>query len=571
MKLLKFLLKYSRDIRYSRGIVAAAVVAGVLGGLVNTALLALVNSTLNRTEPVTGVLIWQFLGLCVLLPVIRYFSELMLIRLAASASMNLRMHLCRRILSTPLRQLEELGAHRLLATLTEDIPAITGALTNVPLVCLHGAVVIGCLIYVGWLSWVVLLGLLVVLAFGVITYQLPVIRAVRHFQQARELSDSLFKHFRALIDGAKELKLHAGRRADFLSRTLHPTADGLRRHQVTGSSLYIAARGWGQSLAFILIGLLMFGAGNLFNADARTVTGYTLVLLYIMAPLEVILNALPVFARANIAMGKVEKIGLAFADPASGGAHLASGGAQPDATNSLKPWRSLELAGITHSYYREREDTHFCLGPINLTFRPGELIFIAGGNGSGKTTLAKLITGLYVPEAGEVRYDGEPVNDANREQYRQMFSVVFSDFYLFESLIGLDASGLDARAQGYLAQLQLEHKVQVRDGALSTTDLSQGQRKRLALLTAYLEDRPIYLFDEWAADQDPLFKEIFYLELLPELKARGKTILVISHDSGYYHVADRLIKLEYGKLEYDRSPAQPVFAEAEETPYAIGR
>jgi putative ATP-binding cassette transporter len=563
MKLLKFLLKYSRDISYSRGIVAAAVVAGILGGLVNTALLALVNSTLNRTTPVSGVMVWQFLGLCVLLPVVRYFSELMLIRLAASASMNLRMHLCRRILSTPLRQLEELGAHRLLATLTEDIPAITGALTNVPLVCLHGAVVLGCLIYVGWLSWAVLLGLLLVLAFGVLTYQLPVVRAVRHFQQARELSDSLFRHFRALIDGAKELKLHAARREGFLSQTLHPTADGLRRHQVTGSSLYIAARSWGQSLAFILIGLLMFGAGNLFNADARTVTGYTLVLLYIMAPLEVILNALPVFARANIAMVKVEKIGLVFARPESDDARPVAPGAQT-------PWRSLELACVTHSYYREREDTHFRLGPVSLTFRPGELVFIAGGNGSGKTTLAKLITGLYVPEAGEVRCDGAPVDDANREQYRQMFSVVFSDFYLFENLIGLDAPGLDARARGYLAQLQLEHKVQIRDGALSTTDLSQGQRKRLALLTAYLEDRPIYVFDEWAADQDPLFKEIFYLELLPELKARGKTILVISHDSGYYHVADRLIKLEYGKLEYDKSPAQ-VFAATEETPYALGR
>jgi putative ATP-binding cassette transporter len=141
------------------------------------------------------------------------------------------------------------------------------------------------------------------------------------------------------------------------------------------------------------------------------------------------------------------------------------------------------------------------------------------------------------------------VDDGNREEFRQLFSAVFSDFHLFEKLLGLDGPGLDARARAYLTQLRLEHKLQVRDGELSTSKLSQGQRKRLALLTAYLEDRPFYVFDEWAADQDPSFKEVFYLRMLPELKARGKAVLVISHDDHYYHVADHLIKLDYGQIE----------------------
>jgi putative ATP-binding cassette transporter len=217
----------------------------------------------------------------------------------------------------------------------------------------------------------------------------------------------------------------------------------------------------------------------------------------------------------------------------------------------------LDLVGVTHTYYREEDNGSFNLGPIDLTLRPGELVFLTGGNGSGKTTLAKLITGLYAPEAGEICVDGKPVTDELREDYRQCFSVVFSDFYLFESLLGIDGFELNSRARDYLVRLQLDRKVRVENKKPSTTDLSQGQRKRLALLTAYLEDRPIYLFDEWAADQDPLFKEVFYQHLLPELKARNKTVLVISHDDHYYHVADRLIKLDYGKIEYDRRMSGP--------------
>lgn len=159
-----------------------------------------------------------------------------------------------------------------------------------------------------------------------------------------------------------------------------------------------------------------------------------------------------------------------------------------------------------------------------------------------------MIAGLYIPETGEICLDGKTITERNRESYRQLFATVFSDFYLFERILGINLNNLDAQAQEYLTKLNLEQKVQVKEGILSTTDLSQGQRKCLALLTAYLEDRPIYLFDEWASDQDPFFREIFYKQLLPELKHRGKTVLVISHDDRYFHLADRVIKLEYGKL-----------------------
>src|SRR5262249_7237581 len=204
--------------------------------------------------------------------------------------------------------------------------------------------------------------------------------------------------------------------------------------------------------------------------------------------------------------------------------------------------------GVCHAYEREGEETSFTLGPIDIALRPGELVFLVGGNGSGKTTLAKLLTGLYMPETGELRLNGERVTAERLEHYRQHFAAVFSEFYLFDTLLGMETPGLDAQARKYISELHLAHKVKVQDGVLSTTDLSRGQRKRLALLTAYLEDRPLYVFDEWAADQDPQFKEIFYYHLLPELKARGKAVVVIGHDDRYFPVADRIPRIQDCKL-----------------------
>jgi putative pyoverdin transport system ATP-binding/permease protein len=203
---------------------------------------------------------------------------------------------------------------------------------------------------------------------------------------------------------------------------------------------------------------------------------------------------------------------------------------------------------------RPRPDEEgFILGPINLTLQPGEILFIIGGNGSGKSTLAKIITGLYKPLSGEIALDGQPLTKDNLDWYRQHFSAIFSDFYLFESYLGFNYNDkLAAQIEDYLRKLHLAHKVQVKNGVLSTTNLSSGQRKRLALLTVLLEDRPIYLFDEWASDQQPSFRDWFYRQALKELKEKGKIVIVITHDDRYFDLADHTIKLDYGHIEYDR-------------------
>ena len=353
------------------------------------------------------------------------------------------------------------------------------------------------------------------------------------------------KHFRALTDGMKELKLHNNRRDAFMNKVLEPTATSVMGYNMQANNIYVGNAASGQLLVFLLIGLLLFGPGRAFQLSNQILIAYTLLVLYMVGPLEVILNTVPNMNRALVSLQKVKHLGLELS------AIPERIVVKPQTFRSAN-WKSLELDAITHAYNRENTDNTFTLGPINLKFQPQEVVFIVGGNGSGKTTLAKLLIGLYSPEAGEIRFGGKSITDENRDEYRQSFSVVFTDFFLFDSLLGLDNINIDEDARYYLEKLQLDQTVRVRDGVLSTVNVSQGQRKRLALLTAYLEDRAIYLFDEWAADQDPVFKEIFYLQLLPELKARGKTVIVISHDDRYYHVADRIIKLDYGRIEYDR-------------------
>jgi putative ATP-binding cassette transporter len=310
---------------------------------------------------------------------------------------------------------------------------------------------------------------------------------------------------------------------------------------------------WGTLLSFLPIGLVIFLAPSVTNVNTEVLTGYTLIILYMTGPLQAIMGMVPTLTHASVAVEKIASLGLP---------QETSIGGPPQQLQPAPVWSKLTLEGVAHTYYREKEDGTFTLGPIDLTLRPGELVYLIGGNGSGKTTLAKLLSGLYAPESGGIRFNGQMVTDETREAYRQNFTVLFSDFFLFDSLLGINPANLDERARRHLVELQLDHKVQVTDGKLSTTDLSQGQRKRLALLNAFLEDRPIYIFDEWASDQDPIFKGVFYHQILPELKARGKTVVVISHDDRYYNLGDRIVKLESGKLISDEATERLVAAAA---------
>ena len=536
MKLLSFLLQSSR------GMVAIAILTGFISGGSSAALIALASRAIGGGA--VGAIAGIFITLAVVSLVTSVISQVALVQLSQNAVFNLRLGLSRQILSSELSHLEQLGSARTLATLTEDVNAVASAVALFPYLCIDLATIVGSFAYICWLSWQGFAMVMGLFALAVITTQLLLKRGYQFLRLARDDQDQLFKHFRTITDGIKELKLHYDRRQAFLSDDLEAASARYRRHNVSALILFSMASSWGRLIFFFAIGFVLFALPQVLAVPLQTLSGYVLIFTYATLPLEKLVAKLPVLSQASVSLEKIDLLGLA----------LRSRSESSSVPAAIDPhWQRLEFRDVAHHYYRPGEESNFVLGPINLAFHPGELVFIVGGNGSGKSTLSKLMTGLYIPDAGEIWLDGQMITSENREWYRQHFSAIYADFYLFDRLLGINNLDLDSQAQAYLKQLHLDHKVTITNGRLSTTELSQGQRKRLSLLTAYLEDRPIYLFDEWASDQDPTFRELFYTEFLPKLKHQGKTIFVISHDDHYFHVADRMIKLDYGAIEYDKS------------------
>jgi putative pyoverdin transport system ATP-binding/permease protein len=541
MDLISFLLKSSRKM------MAIAMITGFLSGSSSAGLIALISrafSDHNRSSWIG----WGFVGLAIVALISSIITRIVLIKLSQNAVFQLQMRLSRQILQSELRHLEQLGSPKLLATLTEDIQAISNAVYVSPFLFINLAIVTGCLVYIIWLSWQVFFAVALLTIISLVSCQFLLKKGRNLLVLARDEQDLLFKHFRTITEGIKELKLHEQRCEDFLTQDLQNTANQYRNYNSKGLTFFAMTDSWGKLIFFLAIGLVLFILPHFLNLNLETLSGYVLTFTFIIGPMENIVNKLPIISKANIALQKIKLLGLSLGIYAE---------TKLDHQNvnqsrfSVKKWKSLTLKKVTHTYKTDQEDRDFTLGPIELEFQPGELIFIVGGNGSGKSTLAKIITGLYDPETGEIWLDNLLIDNQNRAWYRQHFSVIFADFFLFDKLLGFTDFNLDEQAQIYLKQLQLDHKVKIKNRQFSTTSLSQGQRKRLALLTAYLEDRPIYLFDEWAADQDPVFKRLFYTQILTELKAQGKTVLVISHDDQYFYLADRIIKLDYGKIIRD--------------------
>lgn len=540
------------------GWISVSVLSGLCAGAATVGLLATVNGALHDRAALTGPVLWIYLGLCGVALLGRGVSDVGTNRVGQQVVAQLRKRLAEDILHAPLEALERFGSHRVLLVLTQDLEIVSHFAFTLSATLISGAVTMGCLLYLAVLSPELFGLMLTALVAGTVVQALAQARGMRGFWSARVQEEQLHRNYRTLGDGAKELRLHRERRVRLLAQ-ITATVDAIRSVNGRAVNIYVLAKAFGGAIFFLLIALVLaWGAWQ--DMEAAVIGGFVLVLLFLKGPIDQIATGLPTFGRARVALQRIEELRRHFAQRGVGSETSGQRIAPPPGT-----MERIAMRGVTYRFPAEKqENENFALGPVDLELRKGELVFIVGANGAGKTTLVKLLLGLYAPTDGEILLDGRRVTPQTQEGYRQLFSTVQSDFYLFDELVapGSDAASLASQAARHLERLKLGHKVSVQDGRLSTTDLSTGQRKRLALLHAYLECRPVIVLDEWAADQDPGFREMFYTELLPELRERGHLLVVISHDDRHFAMADRVLRMRGGRLvEEDFSQAVDAAAE----------
>lgn len=527
-----------------------SIVLGALAGVSYALLIPLVLGSLaDINEPKSGTEVHTFLGfevtnykfavafavVCLFILGARSLSQVLLSRVALDATVALRVRTYRRIMRAPVAELEAIGSSRLYTAITTDVRQIVLGAGVIPNVLVALVTLLGMLAYVLVLSREVFLLVAGAIVFGVITYQAPMLLGRRLYERGRAKVDGLQEAIRGLIYGNKELKLSKVKKERYMNEILLATEAGVNQDMKRANTVVTIAGNYGQLLSFLVIGVVSFIFVSYNSISAGKLIGVVMALLYISGPVALILNSLPQLMLARVSLRNVDRLFSRLTEEEV-----------EDRTVPVAPWNSIRFSNVSYAY--GTSDHRFKLGPVDLEIARGQITFIVGGNGSGKSTLCKLIALHYAPSEGSIFFDDTRIDRDAVASYRESIAAIFPDYYLFDRLLSMPDADTVARVRRYLFELDLAKAIIVNEGRFSTTALSDGQRKRLALLVTFVEDRDLYIFDEWAADQDPTFKKVFYREILPALKARNKAVVVISHDDRYFDAADQLIVMEEGKI-----------------------
>jgi putative ATP-binding cassette transporter len=526
-------------LRQSRVLVAFSALMGLCHGAAHVGLLYLMSLWVVGHGDVSPRLGLWFFALLLFVPVSKVTSEVAVARLAQQAIFDLRMELSRRLLAAPLSQLDRIGERFLKASLTDDLQYVVGSLIQFPIMWHNFAILLASLVFLFAMSWKMTVAIVVFVIVGIWTWKKVLARAAGYVELAEREEKTLFGHFSSLVEGVKELKLDPGLRERFLAERLAVAGDRQRRYKLGEFLVWSAGGAWTFFLIYGIFGAILFLLPAPLGYDYRAAAVFLLVFLFCLTPLDGLMNQFIKVGSATRAYRRVAELTRSLA-------------AEPGSSPGWRPGipARVELAGVRIEP-GDGDEGGRELGPLDLVLRPGELLVIAGPPGSGKTALAKLLTGLYTAAAGQILVDGRVVSAADLEGYRALCAGVFPGSELFAEL----RPAAPERLRGDLAELA--RKLQIRgalgeDGRLAAGELTPPQRRRLALLEAFALDRFLYVFDEWAFEQDLEFREVFYREYLSNLRERGKIVVVLTSEERYLDGADRLLRLSDGRLEEPR-------------------
>jgi putative ATP-binding cassette transporter len=531
-------------------VVAGAAVAAIMGA---ATLAILSRAAAGRSETPPALMIGAFL-LSVLCYVAaqRYALQLM----AHSVELllhRLRCNIIDLVLKADLRVLEQLGQTTVLTRIDKETRLISSsaiALVNAAQACLLLAFIIA---YLALLSPLTLLLCVATLAVGLLLHVTGAHRLTAKIRETLDAEDNVTELTKHAVDGAKEIRLSTARRDSLRDEVV---AQSERASHLKGVTQARAARSvvLAQFVFYVAIALVAFAVPALTRLPSAVIVQMVAAILFMNGPVMNIISVLPIYAQADTAASRLVELQARLAD-------TSWGASPPSIQKAPVEFDTIELRDVIFDYGDNAEKS-FKVGPISTTIRRGDIVFVTGANGSGKSTFLKLFTALYQPDAGELLLNGKVVQDEQIAAYREMFATVLSDYHLFPELYGLDRLPDRYRVGRRLATLGLTGKARYEGGRFVAGGLSTGQRKRLALLMVLLENRPVLVFDEWAADQDPEFRRWFYREELPRLRAAGRTIVAVTHDDQYFDVADHHVRLAEGHIDgivpNAQTPGDPV-------------
>ncbi|PCK33425.1 cyclic peptide export ABC transporter [Pseudoalteromonas piscicida] len=519
---------------------------GCISGLANALVLALINNVAANISDINKENhILYYLVLFSLTIAIYGFTQQRLMTKAAQmverAIDKLRVELFESIRHTELSTLEKIGKERIFNTISKELQTISQSAQLFVIIGQSISLVFFTSLYIAWHSFVAFMVISTLIMVGASIHRLRANEIQRNMRISFDSENQLIQRLSDLLDGFKEVKLSEPRAED-LEHEYRRDSNRARRAKTKTQTLFATDFILSQITFFTATGAMVFIVPMLSDVYTDVVIKVTTASLFLIGPITSIVGGIPVFTTATEAAQNVLALERDLKNVEDEQEVV-----RPKTTESLTSFNAITLQGAFYQHQKKSSDRPFAVGPVDVTFEQGKTTFITGGNGSGKTTFIRMLTGLYELQGGQILLNGQPITEDNRLAYRSLFTAVFADFHLFQQLYGIRDLSAD-EIDEWLDFLEMRAKVSIQQGAFSTIDLSSGQRKRLALLSTILENRPIYIFDEWAADQDPIFRRKFYEQVLPRLKARGNTIIAITHDDAYFHLADVHLKMEEGQL-----------------------
>jgi cyclic peptide transporter len=526
--------------REMHGSLPRLLVMSALGGLSTAAILAAINAGLQGNGNLWAATL--FLVALFLFIKTQYYVTITTTAEIEAIIHKIRLRVMDHIRRSELLSLEAIGRSRIVAAITSDTAVLTQA-SNMLCFSIQGAVLVFFVaIYVAFLSLAAIVTTIVIISVAGVIFHYKNRRLAAEKQKSAEWEGRLFDRLTDFLDGFKEVRLNAARSMDLFedASEVSRTAANIKINSQAETFKLIVTS---QVSMYVLIGAVVFIAPQFSEAlGGLTLTKTTTALMFIVGACFGLVQAIPILLNANAAADRIEHLEIELQATAS--ALDAAGLAAPSRFDAI------EMTGIQFRYVDKSSEATFKIGPIDFSLHPGELVFITGGNGSGKSTFLRVLSGLYPPDSGQVRLNGQLIGDETRDKYRSLMSGIFFDYHLFHRLYGIpdpDPGEVDR----LLRQFRLDTKTSLTKGEFRTLDLSGGQRRRLALIVSLLEKRPILLLDEWTAEQDPEFRRKFYDELLPELMRAGATVVVITHDDRYLdelHLPARRIRMDEGRI-----------------------